>query len=55
LLSRTFDRPRRDITLLSGQKSRDKRVSINGLAEAEFTTRLSDILKKLANRSVRRL
>ena len=43
-LSRTFGRPRREVRLLSGEKSRDKRVAINGLTEAELAVRLSDIL-----------
>jgi uncharacterized protein len=46
-LSYTFKRPRRAIALLSGEKSRDKRISIEGLTDAEFTARLSDILNKL--------
>ena len=47
-LSQTFKRPRRAITLLAGEKSRDKRVNIEGLTDGEFTDRLSDILNKLA-------
>lgn len=47
-LSRTFRRPRRDIAIVAGQKSRDKRVSVDGLTEAEFSARLSDILSGLA-------
>ena len=47
-LSKTFHRPRRAITLLAGEKSRDKRVAIEGLSEAEFAARLSDILSKPA-------
>jgi hypothetical protein len=43
-LSKTFSRPRRDISIVSGLKSRDKRVSISGLAEAELSARLSAIL-----------
>ena len=46
-LSYTFKRPRRAIALLSGEKSRDKRISIEGLTDAEFTARLSDILNTL--------
>ena len=44
LLARVFARPRRNISLVAGEKSRDKRVAIDGLSEAEFTARLSDIL-----------
>ena len=43
-LSRTFGRPRREVRLLSGEKSRDKRVAIDDLTEAELAVRLSDIL-----------
>ena len=43
-LADTFDRPRRDITIVSGHTSRDKRVAIAGLTEAEFDARLNDIL-----------
>ena len=44
LLSKTFARPRRDIVIVSGHKSRDKRVSIEGLDEAGLAARLSAIL-----------
>ena len=43
-LADTFDHPRRDITIVSGHTSRDKRVAIAGLTEAEFDARLNDIL-----------
>jgi uncharacterized protein (TIGR00251 family) len=43
-LARTFARPRRDVTIISGEKSRDKRVSIEGITDAELSARLSDIL-----------
>lgn len=43
-LADTFDRPRRDITIVSGHASRDKRVAIAGLTESQFTERLNDIL-----------
>ena len=45
-LSRTFGRPRREVRLVSGEKSRDKRVAIDGLTEAELAVRLSDILNE---------
>jgi hypothetical protein len=45
LLSKVFDRPRGSISIVSGQKSRDKRVAIAGLTETELATCLSDILK----------
>ena len=47
-LAKTFRRPRRDIAIVAGQKSRDKRVSVDGLTDAEFSARLSDILSGLA-------
>jgi uncharacterized protein (TIGR00251 family) len=43
-LAATFDRPRRDVTIVSGQTSRDKRVAIAGLTESQFAQRLNDIL-----------
>ena len=45
-LSETFGRPRREIRLLKGEKSRDKRVAIEGMTESDFAARLSDILNK---------
>ena len=44
LLADIFDRPRRDITLISGHTSRDKRVAIAGLSEAQVAARLDVIL-----------
>jgi uncharacterized protein len=46
LLAREFQRPKRDITILSGQSSRDKRVVIAGLSEADGAERLSAILNR---------
>lgn len=46
-LSGVFDRPKRDVSIVSGDKSRDKRVRIDGLSEAEAAVRLSAILKDL--------
>jgi uncharacterized protein len=43
-LARTLRRPGRDITIVSGQKSRDKRVSIEGITDEELSARLSAIL-----------
>jgi uncharacterized protein len=45
LLSRAFQRPRRNISIISGEKLRDKQVTIEGITGAEFNSRLSDILK----------
>jgi uncharacterized protein len=39
-LSSVFDRPKRDVTLVSGHTSRDKCVAIAGLAESEIARRL---------------
>jgi uncharacterized protein (TIGR00251 family) len=44
-LAELFDRPTRDITLVSGHTSRDKRVSIAGATEADVAARLTDILR----------
>ncbi len=46
-LARVFDRPKRDVTILAGEKSRDKRVRIDGIGDADATARLSAILKDL--------
>jgi uncharacterized protein len=43
-ISDTFDRPRRDITIVSGHTSRDKRIAIAGWTKADFEARLNDIL-----------
>jgi uncharacterized protein (TIGR00251 family) len=45
-LSRIFDRPKRDITLVSGHSSRDKRVAVAGLGDAEISIRLKALLKE---------
>ena len=44
LLAREFHRPRRDVTILAGHSSRDKRVEIAGLSESDGAARLSAIL-----------
>ena len=46
-LARTFDRPRRDVTILSGASSRNKRVRIDGIDDDAAAARLSAILKAL--------
>lgn len=43
-LGEVFTRPRRDITLVSGHASRDKRIAIAGLSKAQVAARLDDIL-----------
>lgn len=43
-LAELFTRPRRDITLVSGHASRDKRIAIAGLSKAQVAARLDDIL-----------
>jgi uncharacterized protein len=47
-LSTTFDRPKRDITLVSGHTSRNKRIAIAGLGSAEVS-RVIDRLLASAN------
>ena len=44
-LAELFEQPRRHLTILSGYKSRDKRVQIDGLSEADARVRLSAMLK----------
>jgi uncharacterized protein (TIGR00251 family) len=47
LLSRTLRRPRRDITIVSGERSREKRVAIEGISADELSARISDILSRI--------
>ena len=42
-LSDLFDRPRRDIAIVAGEKSRDKQVRINGLTGDQLARRLSTL------------
>lgn len=44
LLCKTFDRPRRDVTIVSGHTSRNKTVAVAGVTESAFESRLNDIL-----------
>jgi uncharacterized protein (TIGR00251 family) len=44
-LAELFDRPRRDITLVSGHTSRDKRIAIAGLSEAAIAAQLEALLR----------
>ena len=46
LLSREFQVPKRQIAILSGTTSRDKRVELGGLDAATGEARLSDILNR---------
>jgi uncharacterized protein len=46
-LAGVFGRPKRDVSIVSGQTSRDKRVAIANLADAEVASRLFDILASL--------
>ncbi len=43
-LAEVFDRPKRDITIVSGHTSRDKRIAVAGLAPGQAEARLSAIL-----------
>ena len=43
-LAEIFDRPKRDVTLVSGHASRQKRIAIAGLTEAQVSARLGAIL-----------
>jgi len=46
-LARLFDRPKRDVAIVAGPSSRDKRVAIGGLTTDAVGRRLSDILSEL--------
>lgn len=43
-LASLFDRPKRDITIVSGHTSRDKRIAIGGVSATQVAERLSGIL-----------
>ena len=43
LLAELFDCPRRDIVILSGHASRDKRIAIAGTSEAAVAARLAGL------------
>jgi hypothetical protein len=47
LIARQFDRPKRDVAIVAGPSSRDKRVAIAGLTAEAVGRRLSDILSGL--------
>lgn len=44
-LAELFDRPRRDITLVSGHTSRDKRIAIAGMSETAIAAQLDALLR----------
>jgi uncharacterized protein (TIGR00251 family) len=46
LLSREFQLPKRQISIVAGATSRDKRVEIAGPKDADVEARLSDILNR---------
>lgn len=50
-LSTIFDRPKRDITLVSGHTSRDKRIAIAGLRAPEIALRLDALLTSTSEQS----
>jgi uncharacterized protein (TIGR00251 family) len=43
-LASLVDRPKRDVIIVSGGTSRDKRVMVSGMTAAQLSRRLSDIL-----------
>jgi uncharacterized protein len=43
-LARLLDRPPRDLTLVSGQASRDKRIAVRGYSPGSLAARLEAIL-----------
>ena len=47
LLSRELHLPKRQISIVAGAASRDKRVELGGVSDADLGARLSDILNRL--------
>jgi uncharacterized protein (TIGR00251 family) len=45
-LARLLEVPRRDVTIVGGERSRNKRVRIGGLSTQELTTRLSALVPR---------
>jgi uncharacterized protein (TIGR00251 family) len=45
-LSDLFGRPKRDVSILSGHKSRNKRIAIAGLDQQQLDAKLSAILPR---------
>jgi uncharacterized protein len=45
LLAALFERPKRDVTIVSGHTSRDKRVAVSGVTRDTLVATLSDILR----------
>jgi uncharacterized protein len=43
-LAELLQRPKRDLTIVSGEKSRDKRIRIAGLSVRDLESKLSGIL-----------
>lgn len=48
-LADMFDCPKRDVTIVSGQTSRDKRVAISGLTPEVVATRLAQLTNPAVN------
>lgn len=46
LLARALDLPRRQVSVIAGDRARDKRVLVEGTAIADVEARLSTILKQ---------
>ena len=44
-LAEMFDRPKRDVTIVSGHTSRDKRIAIAGASETDLAARLAGVPK----------
>ena len=45
LLAKALAIPKRNISIVAGERSRDKRISIAGMSDAELSARVSDILQ----------
>jgi uncharacterized protein (TIGR00251 family) len=43
-LAELLDCPKRDVAIVAGQASREKRLAVSGMTAAELTKKLSDIL-----------
>jgi uncharacterized protein (TIGR00251 family) len=51
-LAELFDRPRRDITLVSGHTTRDKRIAIAGTDETAIAAQLDAVLRTEPRRTL---
>ena len=45
LLAATLGCPRRSLTIVSGDRRRDKRIAVDGMTRAEIDAKLSDLIR----------